>query len=102
MNANLDTFPISGTTISSLLGASFAPEQLWVLADIETLAADDAIVLGDIWRKVRSGPVTLSTREITELLNLASQVISLDMRLEADPLIEILIEDGVKIECRLS
>lgn len=102
MNANLDTFPIAGTTISSLLGASFAPDQLWVLADIETLAMDDAIALGDIWRRVRSGPVILSTREISELLNLASQVISLDMRLEADPQIELLIEDGVKVACRLS
>jgi hypothetical protein len=102
MNANLDTVPISGTTVSLVLSASFAPEQLWVLANIETLAGDDATALGDIWRQVRSGPVTLSTREITELLNLASQVISLDVRLEADPSIELLIEDGVKVECRLS
>jgi hypothetical protein len=102
MTASLDTFPISGATVGSVLGSFFSPDQLWLLTDIETLADGDAIALGDLWHLVRSGPVTLSTRELAETLNLAMQVVSLDVRLKTNPSIKLLIEDGVKVECHLS
>jgi hypothetical protein len=98
---SLGTFPITGSNVSAVLGELYLPEQLWILADIETLSDADALVLGDLWRRVRVGPVTLSTRELCDALGLANQVVSLDMRLKADLSVELLIEDGVKVVCSL-
>jgi hypothetical protein len=102
MNGVLDAFPIDGATVGSILGSSFDPEQVWLLVDIETLSDSETVVLGDLWRKVRAGPLRTTTRELCGALVSASQVVSLDLRLEADESIQLLIEDGVVVECHLS
>lgn len=102
MNTSLDSFPIYGSTVCSLLGAQFSPEQLWVIMDIETLSDTKALILGELWRRVQTGPVKLTTRELCRALALASQIISLDIYLEDNPLIEVLIDDGITVKCQLS
>ena len=102
MKHSLRNFPILGSTCSAVLSAAANPKQTWVLARIETLADLPAHELGDIWRRVQIGPLTLTTDALCAALNLASQVVTLDVQLTEDPSIELLIEDGVTIECRLN
>jgi len=101
MNISLDSFPIHGSSICSLLGERFTPEQLWVMMDIETLSDTKAVVLGELWQRIQTGPVKLTTRELCNALELASQIISLDIHLEDNPAIEVFIDDGLAVKCLL-
>lgn len=101
MNSLLNDFPLLGSSCSAALGAAAAAEETWLLTSIETLADPPADELGDLWRRVQVGPSTLRTDVLCAALNLASQVITLDVRLTANPSIQLLIEDGVTVVCKL-
>ena len=99
MDDSLDLFPICGSTVRSLLEKKFNPEQLWVMIDIETLSDTKALALGELWRRVQAGPIKLTTSELCNALELASQIISLDIHLDDNPSIEVHIDDGLMINC---
>lgn len=101
MEASLKTFPISGGACSAVLSAVAGPEESWILTNIETLSDVPARELGDLWRQVQTGPVTLTTIDLCAALNLASQVVTLDVRLVENLAVELLIEDGVTVICQL-
>lgn len=83
------------------LAASFSPGDRWLLVDIETLAdikvGEHATVLGDLWHGVRRAPIPLTTADLCAALALSSQVVSLGIRSESDPAIQLLIEDGERV-----
>ena len=101
MASVLNEFPLSGSVVSTALRSAADLEQLWTLTDIETLADPPATRLGELWQKVQEGPVSLRTRDLCEDLEYATQVISLDVRLDSDSSIRLVIEDGVAVECWL-
>jgi hypothetical protein len=101
MPTTLNQFPLSGSAVSAALRASAGPGQLWTMADIETLAEPPATLLGELWRRVHEGPVSLKTSDLCETLEHAKQVISLDVRLDSDSSIRLVVEDGVAVECCL-
>lgn len=94
---SLNQFPIAGLTLSRLLASLFKPDQMWVLKNIETLSDGSNGVLGDLWRQTRTAFVPLSTLELCNALDSASQIVTLEIQLESDPSIELLIEDGIKV-----
>jgi hypothetical protein len=101
MKALLSNFPISGGACSQALSAVGGSEKTWILTDIETLSDVHYSELGELWRQVQTGPVTLTMIDLCAALSLASQVITLDVRLVENAALELLIEDGVVFECHL-
>jgi hypothetical protein len=101
METSLKTFPITGGSCSVVLSAAVNPEKTWILTSIETLSDVPARELGDLWRQVQTGPVTLTTVDLCAALDLASQVVTLDVKLVENLAVELLIEDGVTVECHL-
>lgn len=101
MSSSLNEFPLSGSAVSAALRAAANPEQLWTMTDIETLAEPPATLLGELWRRVQEGPVSLRTDDLCETLGHAIQVISLDVRLDFDSSIRLAVEDGIVVECWL-
>lgn len=93
------TFPISGDEVVSMLEVKYAPNQLWVLRQIETLSDGNGELLGHLWRRVQTGTVQIATGDLCVALRAASQVITLDMCLQLDQSKLLLIEDGVAIQC---
>ena len=98
MLAILNVFPLSGSTVSSVLRTASLPGQLWTISDIETLAEPPARSLGDLWKKVQDSPIEMNTADLCGVLDHATQIISLDVRLNADPSIRLVIEDGVVVD----
>lgn len=101
MEASLQNFPISGGACSVALSAVAGPAKTWILANIETLSDVPSRELGDLWRQVQTGPVTLTTVDLCAALDSASQVVTLDVKLVENLAVELLIEDGVTVECHL-
>jgi hypothetical protein len=101
MSTMLNEFPLSGSTVAAALRAAANPVQLWTMTDIETLAEPPATVLGELWRRVHEGPVSIRTSDLCEMLEYAKQVISLDVRLDSDSSIRLMVEDGITVECGL-
>jgi hypothetical protein len=102
MSFSLNDFPITGSACSAMLKAATNSQQIWVVKSIETLAEFPALALGKFWRDVQAGPATITTGELCSVLDLASQVVTLDAWLEENPSVKILIEDGIVVECHLS
>ncbi|MDP3871066.1 MAG: hypothetical protein Q8Q80_00235 [Methyloversatilis sp.] len=98
MTLELNAFPLAGSTVCAALHAVARPEQLWTLTDIETLADPPAEALGDLWQRVRRASVIVSTLELCGALEHATQVISLDLTLIANPQIRLVVEDGLAVE----
>ncbi len=94
-------FPISGNAVRSLLIRSAGPDDQWILRDIETLTDESSTSLGELWRRSKAGPITLSTRELAVALEKASQVIALDIHIKGNPSFKVSIEDGITVECTL-
>jgi len=101
MKRSLENFPIDGITCSNVLNNAATSEKNWILSNIETLTDVPALALGDLWEKVQNGPLTITTSNLCKALDLASQVIILDVRLAENPSIQLYIDDGLMIECNL-
>jgi hypothetical protein len=99
MDISLKNFPITGSECSAVLSAAAQPEEMWALTDIETMGS--ALQLGNLWRQVRGGPVSISTSDLCAALNLAHQVITLHVRLKKNLSMELYIEDGMVFERHL-
>lgn len=52
---------------------------------------------GDLWHGVRRAPIPLTTADLCAVLALASQVVSLEIRSESNPEIQLLIEEGERV-----
>ena len=97
----LKNFPVLGDTCSAALSAVAKSDENWILTDIETLSRIENNVLGDLWKMVKRGPVTITTFVLCAALELASQVVALDVKLAKIPTKELFIDDGLLVEYRL-
>lgn len=102
MSIAIGTFPVSGNDIVSMLETKYAPSQLWMLHRIETLSNGNGELLADLWRCVQTETVQISTSELCTALRAANQVVTLDISLQVDPSQELLIEDGVAVQCTVN
>ena len=68
MKTSSSNFPISGDACSGVFNAAAALDKKWVLTNIETLSEVPAKALGDLWRQVRNGPVTVTTSDLCAAL----------------------------------
>lgn len=87
-------FPLRGESVAAAIVSTAEPHDVWLLSDIETLSDIPAASLGNLWQALREGPVKVRTADLCAALALASQVISLDIRLESEPSVSLLVEDG--------
>lgn len=97
----LFAFPIDGRSVCTALQSASGLDEKWVVKSIETLAAGDAPLLGDLWQRSLSGEVIIATRDLCAALDRASQVVTFDVHLLVDEGVEIFIEDGVLVKSSL-
>ena len=91
---SLSEFSIAGASVCSILEREMSSDQLLIVRDIETLASDSAIILGEMWSSTGTGFLRMIRRELCDALMHAAQVVSLGVHLAEEETRGLVIEDS--------